>query len=375
MSLASGSKTKNGLLTSYHPPRWAEKLTLCPSQKYNLGLLPTPLQRWNVPGLPAGTELWIKRDDLSGMQLSGNKIRKLEFLLADAIGKGCDCVVTIGGIQSNHCRATAVSARYAGLESHLILRNNKLAAEKDPGLVGNLMVERLVGANIYQVSKQEYQQHGSVALLQYLTTSLISKGLKPYPIVVGGSDALGTWGYLNMIHELEKQIAAGEGPDKIDDIALACGSGGTAAGIALGIHLSPIDAKVHAYGVCDTPEYFYDYIDGLFDGIGVQGNPKAKQLLTVVDAKGSGYAISRSEELQCVLDLALATGIILDPVYTGKALFGLLREMREDPCKWEGRKVVFVHTGGLLGMYDKEDQLQPLVEELGRACRLELNAI
>ena len=365
----------NGLCVPYQPPVWAEKIHRQPTKRCRLGLLPTPIQKWNIPDLPKGTELWIKRDDLTGMQLSGNKVRKLEFLLADAMDKGCDCVVTIGGIQSNHCRATTVAARYLGMESHLILRNNKVAAEQDPGLVGNLLVERLLGAHIYQVTKQEYQQHGSEALLQHLADELSSQGKKPYPIVVGGSDSLGTWGYIQMIQELEEQLGKGEGPNELNDIVMACGSGGTTAGIALGAHLSGLDAKVHAYGVCDSPPYFYDYINGLYNGLGISEKIDAKNLLTAIDAKGGGYAISRTEELDCVLNIAQNTGIILDPVYTGKALGGLLHDMRAQPELWEGRKVLFVHTGGLLGMYDKEVQLQPLVEGLGRASRLDVSNI
>mmetsp|Transcript_10269 Transcript_10269/g.62922 ORF Transcript_10269/g.62922 Transcript_10269/m.62922 type:complete len:460 (-) Transcript_10269:734-2113(-) len=365
----------NGLCVPYQPPTWTEQLHSQPTKRCKLGLLPTPIQKWNIPDLPKGTELWIKRDDLTGMQLSGNKVRKLEFLLADAMDKGCDCVVTIGGIQSNHCRATTVAARYMGMESHLILRNNKVAAEQDPGLVGNLLVERLLGAHIHQVTKQEYQQHGSEALLQHLTRELLAKGKKPYPIVVGGSDSLGTWGYIQMIQELEEQMLKGEGPTVLNDIVMACGSGGTTAGIALGVHLSGLHAKVHAYGVCDSPTYFYNYINGLYNGLGLSKKIDAKNLLSVIDAKGGGYAISRTEELDCVLKVAQNTGIILDPVYTGKALGGLLHDMRAQPELWEGRKVLFVHTGGLLGMYDKEVQLQPLLEGLGRSSRLDVSNI
>lgn len=364
-----------GSCVPYVAPKWTETITKRPSKRCKLGLLPTPIHKWHVPGLPDGTELWIKRDDLTGMQLSGNKIRKLEFLLADALDKGCDCVVTIGGIQSNHCRATAVAARYVGMESHLILRNNKVMAEQDPGLVGNLMVERLVGAHIYQVTKQEYQQHGSVALLRHLTHELSIQGRKPYPIVVGGSDSLGTWGYIQMIQELKEQMSDGQGPTELDDIVMACGSGGTTAGIALGAHLSGLNAKVHAYGVCDSPAYFYEYIDTLYGGLGMADRIDARNLLRVADAKGGGYAISRNEELDCVLETARSTGIILDPVYTGKALTGLLRDMKARPELWEGRKVLFVHTGGLLGMYDKEVQLQPLVEDLGHAFRMDVSSM
>uniref|UniRef100_A0A453PPE6 Tryptophan synthase beta chain-like PALP domain-containing protein n=1 Tax=Aegilops tauschii subsp. strangulata TaxID=200361 RepID=A0A453PPE6_AEGTS len=127
-------------------------------------------------------------------QLSGNKVRKLEFLLSDAVAQGADCVITVGGIQSNHCRATAVAAKYLNLDCYLILRTSKLLVDQDPGLVGNLLVERLLGAHIDLVSKEEYGKIGSVALADLLKKRLLEEGRKPYVIPVGGSNSLGTWG-------------------------------------------------------------------------------------------------------------------------------------------------------------------------------------
>ena len=133
-----------GMMTvgPWSPPAWAD-FPGAPTRRYNLARTPTPVHRWHLPGTPDGCEVYIKRDDLTGMQLSGNKVRKLEFLLAEAMDEDADCVITIGGVQSNHCRATAVAARYLGLDSHLILRAPQSIAETgDPGLVGNLLVER-----------------------------------------------------------------------------------------------------------------------------------------------------------------------------------------------------------------------------------------
>ncbi|GJN22429.1 hypothetical protein PR202_gb09989 [Eleusine coracana subsp. coracana] len=262
------------------------------------------------------------------MQLSGNKVRKLEFLMADAVAHGADCVITVGGIQSNHCRATAVAAKYLNLDCYLILRTSKLLVEKDPGLVGNLLVERLVGAHIDLVSKEEYGKIGSVALADLLKKKLLEEGRKPYVIPVGGSNSLGTWGYIEAIRELEQQVQQST-EFKFDDIVVACGSGGTIAGFALGSRLSSLKAK----------------------------------------AKGLGYAMNTSEELKFVADVAAATGVILDPVYSGKATYGMLKDMAANPAKWKGRKVLFVHTGGLLGLYDKADQLSSLA---GSWRRMEL---
>lgn len=320
-------------------------------------------------------EVYIKRDDLTeGPQLSGNKIRKLEFILAEAKAAGHDSVVTLGGIQSNHARATAVAARHLGLQPHLILRTSRALADRDPGLVGNLLVERLIGATIHTVTKEEYSRVGQAALGAALVGQLRAEGRNPYLIPVGGSSPLGTWGYLQMVEEVRAQAA--DSGLVITDVAMACGSGGTTAGVALGAHLVGLGARVTGYMVCDDAEYFVDYIDGLLGELGATpdrlGGASAASLCRFVQAKGAGYAISQNEELETVVAVGEATGVILDPVYTGKAVHGLLREIAEDPAGWAGRRVLFIHTGGLLGLYDAAPALQPLVEARGRVRRMRL---
>ncbi|XP_058079764.1 putative D-cysteine desulfhydrase 1, mitochondrial isoform X2 [Magnolia sinica] len=307
----------------YTPPPWAaSKLSPIPSHIFSLGHLPTPIHKWNLPGLPKDTEVYIKRDDLSGMQLSGNKVRKLEFLMADAIAHDADCIITIGGIQSNHCRATAVAAKYLNLDCYLILRTSKA--------LGNLLKERL-----------------------------LNEGRRPYVIPVGGSNSLGTWGYVEAIREIEQQLQNGFGESQFDDIVVACGSGGTIAGLALGSRLSKLKAKVHAFSVCDDPDYFYDYVQGLIDGL--QAGLDSHEIVDIQDAKGLGYAMNTAEELKFVKEIATSTGVVLDPVYSGKAARGMLEDMAENPTKWQGRKVLFIHTGGLLGLFDKTDQMGTMV--------------
>ena len=231
-----------GMMTvgPWSPPAWAD-FPGAPTRRYHLARTPTPVHRWHLPGTPDGCEVYVKRDDLTGMQLSGNKVRKLEFLLAEAMDRDADCVITIGGVQSNHCRATAVAARYLGLDSHLILRAPQSIAEAgDPGLVGNLLVERAVGANIHLVTKREYAAHGSVALAESLRRRLEREGKHPYVVPVGGSNAIGTWGYVDAMAELAAQTTTTTTPGTdhphlhgvggpFTDFVLACGSGGTAA--------------------------------------------------------------------------------------------------------------------------------------------------
>ncbi|KAJ6672739.1 1-AMINOCYCLOPROPANE-1-CARBOXYLATE DEAMINASE-RELATED [Salix viminalis] len=349
---------------AYAPPSWASLLNPIPSHIFSLGHLPTPIHKWNLPNLPANTEVYLKRDDLSGMQMSGNKVRKLEFLMADAVAQGADCIITIGGIQSNHCRATAVAAKYLNLDCYLILRTSKVVVDKDPGLTGNLLVERLVGANVQLISKEEYAQIGSVNLTNDLKEKLEKEGRKPYVIPVGGSNSLGTWGYIEAIREIEQQVQATTGRIKFDDIVVACGSGATIAGLALGSWLGTLKAKVHAFAVCDDPDYFYNFVQDLIDGL--KAGVDSHDIVNIQNAKGLGYAINTSEELKFVKQIATATGVVLDPVYSGKAAYGMMNDMAENPKNWEGRKVLFIHTGGLLGLFDKVDQMSSLVENWGR---------
>ncbi|KAG4118217.1 hypothetical protein ERO13_D11G001200v2 [Gossypium hirsutum] len=352
----------------YSPPTWASHLKPIPSHVFSLAHLPTPIHKWNLPNLPQNTEVWLKRDDLSGMQLSGNKVRKLEFLLAEAVAQGADCIITIGGIQSNHCRATAVAAKYLNLDSYLILRTSKLLVDKDPGLTGNLLVERFMGTHIQLISKEEYAKIGSVALTNVLKEQLLKEGRRPYVIPVGGSNSLGTWGYIEAMREIEEQLQIRSNRVKFDDIVVACGSGGTIAGLSLGSWLGALKAKVHAFCVCDDPDYFYDFVQDLIDGL--QAGVNARDIVSIINAKGLGYAINTSEELKFVKEVATATGVVLDPVYSGKAAYGMMKDMAENPSRWEGRKVLFVHTGGFLGLFDKVDQMAPLV---GNWQRMDVN--
>jgi len=337
----------------YSAPDWCNPVRVRPHRRLRLGQLPTPLVRWDIPGIDAKTTCYIKRDDCTGITLSGNKVRKLEFLLADAIERGCDVIVTCGGVQSNHCRATAVAARELGLDSVLFLRTSDTGS--DPGWVGNLMLDRLVGAEIKLITPAQFRDR--FRLMAACAAELEREGRKAYVIPEGGSNGLGSWGYIEAVRELGDQLAAQR--TQIDDLVFACGSGGTAAGLCLGAHLSALGASVHAVNVCDDADYFYRKVDEIFDELGAPA--RSRDLLEVIDGYvGLGYAKSRPEELQLLRDVALHTGVILDPVYTGKALFGLVSELRRAPDRFRGRRILFLHSGGLFGLYDKVDELSGL---------------
>jgi 1-aminocyclopropane-1-carboxylate deaminase/D-cysteine desulfhydrase-like pyridoxal-dependent ACC family enzyme len=242
----------DGQVERYTAPRWAPAELKQPSQRLRLAHLPTPIHRWELPGVePSVTEVWIKRDDCTGCELSGNKVRKLEFLLAEALAGGCDAVITVGGIQSNHCRATAAAARRVGLTPHIILRTKD--PDSDPGLVGNLMLDRMVGAHIHLVSDEEFAAKGGWRLVCELKDKLEKEqGAKVYPFPSGGSNDVGTWGYIQAIAEIEQQ--AKDLAVEFDAVYYACGSGGTGAGLALGMHASSLQGELVGLCVDDTPQ-------------------------------------------------------------------------------------------------------------------------
>jgi D-cysteine desulfhydrase len=246
----------------YVPPSWAASLSVPKAGRVPFAALPTPVMQWACPALSdLGVEWWIKRDDCSGVEMSGNKARKLEFLMAEALDGGHDCVVTIGGLQSNHCRATAAAARQVGLEPHLVLLVRDKDIENEVGMTGNLMVERMLGARLHLCAASDYLRYGGdLAAMDKLNAAaaaeLAAGGRRPYVVPVGGTTPVGTWGYIKAVEELCEQLAqppaSGGGtpaPPPFDHVVVAAGSGGTAAGLALGMRLSPLSASLHAVNV------------------------------------------------------------------------------------------------------------------------------
>lgn len=393
----------------YEPPVWCRNFfTNFPDNgRLALGNFPTPLYRLECRRpLPACSDLWntlselnnklyIKRDDLSGgVELGGNKIRKLEFLLSQALQTGCDSVVTIGGEQSNHCRATASASRMVGLEPHLILRSSK-ANDGDLGLTGNLLIDRMVGSQIYMCTPGEYGRIGSTELVSRLCTNLKEEGLSPYPIPVGGSNGIGTWGYIRGVDELLyqwKEMLPQQ--ETLDHIVVACGSGGTTAGICLGIALHFIYMQhcqddtnnnnkittVHAVGVCDDEDYFYRYVAKIADEMGFilpstsysTTEDFIRKHLQMYQGKGMGYAQSTAEELDFCMNFAEDTGVVLDPVYSGKALYQFLNVMRTKPDCFKNQRIMFWHTGGTIGMFDKLNELKQSLEVSAPCHRLDV---
>ena len=320
-----------------------------------LAVRPTPLHTLERLSERLGVELLCKRDDLTGAALSGNKVRKLEFLIADACRRGCDGVITTGGQQSNHARATAVAAASVGLKCHLVLRTADPADPPPPG--GNILLDRMVGATISWITPEQYAQRDAIMASE--AGRLERDGQGRYAVIPeGGSNALGALGYVRCVEELSEQL--GRRPATV---ICAVGSGGTLAGLLAGVRLLQLPYRVVGVCVCDDRAYFQQHVANILaemaDVYHVDVATPADQIEIWEDYVGRGYALSTDEELRLILDVARLEGLITDPVYSGKAMRALITELergRDLP-----QPVVFLHTGGVFGLFAAQEQLAPLL--------------
>jgi len=292
--------------------------------------------------------IWLKRDDHTGSELMGNKVRKLEYLLAEAQAQNATHVITCGGEQSNHARATAFAAAQLGMASVLILRCDDPA--KPPAATGNILLDRLVGSEIVWITRPAWRDRNR--LLAEQAEAVRAAGGRPYIVPEGGSNALGSWGYIRAMRELADDLAQLPAPVTV---VYACGSGGTGAGLILGANLFGLGARgirVAGVNVCDDRAYFLNAIGTICRdaedrwqlGTGITPDD-----IDIVDGHvGLGYAKSRPEELVTIRDVCRANGVVLDPVYTGKAFHGMLTELARDPKRF-GASIAFLHTGGMFG--------------------------
>lgn len=318
--------------------------------RISLAQLPTPLQRLDRLSRDLGRNIWVKRDDLTHHSCSGNKIRKLEYLLADALNNGATHVITAGAVQSNHCRATAIAASTLGLQSELILRGAQPAAPE-----GNLLLSELVGAHCHFVDTETWRQLPDV--FQLLETSLTAQSQTPYTIPIGGSNSLGVWGYVRMMGELKQDLQ--DAGIKAAHVASAVGSGGTYAGILAGIAIHELSHFCSASGILVSDDK--PYFDKKVSSDLAQWAKEYEISVTLPNANfddrfiAPGYGRAGPEIFQLIHSLAKQEGLFLDPVYSGKAFFGLLQRIKERLI--EEDDVIFVHTGGLFGLMAQSDEL------------------
>jgi D-cysteine desulfhydrase len=315
--------------------------------RLSLALLPTPLQLLERTSASlGGPRIWVKRDDLTGSVLTGNKVRKLEYLVADALSQSAQVLITSGGLQSNHCRATALVAAQQGLQSHLILRG----ARSDPA-DGNLLLDQLAGAAISCYPAAEYQAR-LLDLYRHWQQEYTRRGLNAYLIPTGGSNAVGVWGYLEAAREMDEQFRQlNIAPDHV---ICASGSGGTQAGLSLGFSLLRPQLSVLGFAVCDDEAYFTRKVTEDIHAWCARYQPELSvdkiRILSNDRYIGPGYGQAEAEVYDTIARLARTEGLVLDPVYTGKAFHGLLSEIRQGRFR-HSKDVVFMHTGGVFGVF------------------------
>lgn len=311
-------------------------------KRIKLANLPTPVQTINFEG----KNFLIKRDDLTGVELSGNKVRKLEYLIYQAKKEKADIIFTDGGDQSNHARATVIAASGAGIKSKLFLWGKDKASAD-----GNLFLDKFYGAEISYLNKKEFSNVNDIMFEE--RAKLLKKDKSVYVIPEGGSTTLGIWGYVSFMEELKSQIDL----NKLEGITIAAGSGGTAAGLLAGAALLNLNLKIFAVNVLYPEKEIRRKIIQLAEGCVLD-----YQLLCTINEDNlrildgyskEGYKSITPDKLNLIKRFARTSGILLDPAYTGKAFKAYYDNFL---LKNKGTKVLFLHTGGLFGVFGRRGE-------------------
>lgn len=318
--------------------------------RFCLGHMPTPLQPLQrITSYLGGPRIWIKRDDCTGLATGGNKTRKLEVLLGDALAQGCDTLISQGALQSNHARQVAAAGAAAGLKVHLVLSDAVPNRQADYARLGNIQLCRLLGAQVQVVPGDS----DSDALCAQLAQDVAGQGAKPYVIPMGGSNGLGALGYATAFAEIATQMDALREP--LDAVVLATGSGGTQAGLMLGAALMQWSGQI--YGVSVSPDYALaaqrvgKALDEASALLGLSKKIARSVPLLVDEAfKGPHYGVPNAATYQALELAARQEGVLLDPVYSGKGFAGLLAACAAGGRLHGMRSVVFLHTGGTAAM-------------------------
>lgn len=313
--------------------------------KINLANLPTRIEKLKFTH--NDIKVYIKRDDQTGFELSGNKVRKLEYALKEALDKGHDTIITCGGIQSNHARATAIACVKLGLEVHLLLKKNE-----DPSQ-GNFFLNQMVGAKIHLIEEEAYKNRHEI--MNDLKASLDAKGHNTYLIPEGASNGIGNFGYMACYDEILKQ--SNDMNITFDYIVSAFGSGSTYAGLLMGIKAAASKAINIGYNIYNPSVDAFKMVSNLVGDSKVYGDSTrviGSDVNIITDYVGLGYAKSRQEEIDFIKEFAKTEGIVLDSVYTGKAMYGLICDIKSGKYN-SGTNILFIHTGGLFGNFSKTD--------------------
>ncbi len=317
--------------------------------RVRLGHLPTPLEAMpSLSKLLGGPSLYIKRDDCTGLSTGGNKTRKLEFLMADALAKGCDTVITQGAIQSNHARQTAAAAAKLGMKCRILLENRTGSNSPDYCGSGNVLLDHIHGA-----PTRNYPGGTDMnAAMEKAADEIRAKGGKPYIIVGGGSNAIGALGYVNCAIELVAQ--ANDMSLRIDHVVHATGSAGTQAGLVAGLEGLRSHIPVLGIGVRAARPQQEDNVYKLAcltaDYLGMPGAVARERVVANCDYVGAGYGIPTDGMVEAINLTARSEAILLDPVYSGKGMAGLIDLCRKGHFK-KSETVVFLHTGGSVALF------------------------
>jgi D-cysteine desulfhydrase family pyridoxal phosphate-dependent enzyme len=329
--------------------------------RVSLATLPTPIVeaarlRAALGGADRCPRILIKRDDLTGLALGGNKARKLEFLMADALAQRADVVVSSGATQSNHARMTAAAAAAVGLDCVLVLS----ARQADPPLQGNLLLDRLFGATVHFIQANPDPRYAvaadEVEKVAEVVQDLTRRGRRPYVIPIGGSSPIGALGYVDGTREVQEQITASRIP--VDRVYYASGSRGTQAGLELGARIFECSYRLHGIAVSAGEDEKQRRAARLMNeaarllGVAIQVVPS--ELPTDQRFIGEGYGIPTAACLEAIRLLARTEAILLDPCYTGKGMAGLIHDVRTEAISPD-ETVAFLHTGGAPALFSQPD--------------------
>jgi D-cysteine desulfhydrase family pyridoxal phosphate-dependent enzyme len=316
------------------------RAALSAQPRASLGYFPTPLEQAPVLGERLGIRLLVKRDDQTGLALGGNKVRKLEYLVGDALRLGCDCVITTGGSQSNHARLAAAACRKARMDCFLILDRGLHPEDQ-----GNLLLDRLLGARVSIIESMD----PAVAIdeMERLGAALEREGRRPYIIPRGGAIPAGAVGYAAFVAEIVEQLAeVGVQPTHL---YLGTGSCGTHSGIFAGVSAVNWSVSVNGISVSrsrhEQTEKILVLSNATLSHLGLEAGVTADHVFVDDRFVGEGYGYPTRETMEAIKIGAIDEGMILDPVYTGKALSGLIGHVREGRLG-PGDSVVFLHSGG-----------------------------
>ncbi len=308
-------------------------------ERIKIANLPTQIKKLNTLSEKYGKNIYIKRDDTTGIEISGNKIRKLEYILAKAIKDEVDTLITAGGVQSNHARATATVCAMYGLKCELVLSGNRPQETE-----GNFWMDHMLGANIHLLKPGSSRENH----MKELAEKLISEGRRPLIIPVGASNSIGSTGYENAFYEIcqqEKELGI-----NFDAIVVSVGSGGTYAGLLAGALKTGKNIRIQGYAVDNSTEVFTKDVEKILSEMEVG---EIKNIHINDTYKGIGYALSQDKELIFYKEIARSEGVILDPCYTGKAFYGMIQELDKELKNCHN--ILFIHTGGLYG-WTREDR-------------------